>query len=58
MVFSGYRFVRAAERLGVPVAVVNRGHTRADASATLKLDGEAGTLLRAVARQLAATRVP
>mgnify|MGYP000943708019 CR=1 FL=1 len=37
-VFSGYRFVlRAAER-GVPVAIVNRGVTRGDPHATLKLD--------------------
>lgn len=37
-VFSGYRFVlRAAER-GVPVAIVNRGVTRGDPHAALKLD--------------------
>ncbi|HEY3493213.1 MAG TPA: NAD-dependent protein deacetylase [Polyangiaceae bacterium] len=45
MVFSGYRFVRAAERLGLPVAVVNRGSTRADAAAALKVDGDAGEVL-------------
>jgi NAD-dependent SIR2 family protein deacetylase len=49
MVFSGYRFVRAAARLGRPIAVVNRGHTRADALATVKLEGEAGRSLGAVA---------
>ena len=48
MVFSGYRFVRAAERLGRPVVVVNRGHTRADANALLKLEGDAGELLSRV----------
>jgi NAD-dependent SIR2 family protein deacetylase len=52
MVFSGYRFVRAAERLHKPVVVVNRGHTRADASATLKLDGDAGFVLGAVSRSM------
>src|SRR5262249_53150252 len=52
MVFSGYRFVRAAERLGRPVLVVNRGRRRADASAALKLDGDAGPLLGALSRRL------
>lgn len=52
MVFSGYRFVRAADRLGLPIAVLNRGHTRADASARFKLDGDAGQALSAVARFL------
>jgi NAD-dependent SIR2 family protein deacetylase len=48
MVFSGYRFVRAAARFGRPIAVVNRGHTRADAFACVKLDGDAGRALREV----------
>jgi NAD-dependent SIR2 family protein deacetylase len=52
MVFSGYRFVRVADRLGIPIAVVNRGHTRADASARLKLEGDAGQALSAAARLL------
>jgi NAD-dependent SIR2 family protein deacetylase len=45
MVFSGYRFVRAAARLGIPIAVVNRGQTRADPVAALKLEGDAGLVL-------------
>jgi NAD-dependent SIR2 family protein deacetylase len=45
MVFSGYRFVRAAQRQGIPIAVVNRGQTRADAVATLKIEGSAGAVL-------------
>jgi NAD-dependent SIR2 family protein deacetylase len=52
MVFSGYRFVRAAARLGRPIAVVNRGHTRADAVASVKLDGDAGRSLSEVAGAL------
>jgi NAD-dependent SIR2 family protein deacetylase len=52
MVFSGYRFVRAAARLGRPIAVVNRGHTRADAHACIKLEGEAGRSLSDVAHFL------
>ncbi len=30
MVYSGYRFVQAAARAGLPIAALNRGHTRAD----------------------------
>jgi NAD-dependent SIR2 family protein deacetylase len=45
MVFSGYRFARAASRLGVPIIVVNRGKTRADDLSTLRLAGNAGELL-------------
>jgi NAD-dependent SIR2 family protein deacetylase len=52
MVFSGYRFVRAALRLGRPIAVVNRGQTRADAVAEVKLEGESGRSLNAVADAL------
>jgi NAD-dependent SIR2 family protein deacetylase len=52
MVFSGYRFARAAERLGRPIAVVNRGQTRADPVARIKLDGEAGQVLAEVASLL------
>lgn len=55
-VFSGYRFVlRAAER-GLPVAIVNRGVTRGDAHATLRLDGGVGEALPAIAATLVAAR--
>ncbi len=37
MVYSGFRFVRAAAERGLPVAIINRGKTRADGLATLKL---------------------
>ncbi len=40
-VMSGFRFVRHAAKLDVPVVIVNRGTTRADDLATMKL--EAGT---------------
>jgi NAD-dependent SIR2 family protein deacetylase len=52
MVFSGYRFVRAASRLGRSVAVVNRGQTRADSVACVKLHGEAGQTLREITNNL------
>jgi NAD-dependent SIR2 family protein deacetylase len=48
MVFSGFRFARAAARWGVPIAIVNRGVTRADELATLKIEGNAGDILNAV----------
>jgi NAD-dependent SIR2 family protein deacetylase len=37
MVYSGYRFVRAAAQLGLPIAAVNLGRTRADELLSLKL---------------------
>jgi NAD-dependent SIR2 family protein deacetylase len=48
MVFSGFRFARAAARLHVPIAIVNRGKTRADELSSLKLSGNVGEILAAV----------
>lgn len=49
MVFSGFRFARRAGELGKPVAIVNRGRTRADDIAELKVDEDcAGVLPAAV----------
>jgi NAD-dependent SIR2 family protein deacetylase len=47
-VMSGYRFVRRAARLGIPVAIVNQGSTRGDAEACLRLDAPLGGTLREV----------
>jgi len=52
-VFSGYRFVRRAAERGVPVAILNRGPTRGDPHAALRVDARAGEALAAVARALA-----
>jgi NAD-dependent SIR2 family protein deacetylase len=38
MVYSGFRFVQQAAKLGKPVAAVNLGRTRADGLLTLKAD--------------------
>ena len=38
MVYSGYRFVAAASRAGLPIAALNLGKTRADAMLTLKVE--------------------
>lgn len=37
-VMSGLRFVRHAARLGLPVVILNRGATRGDDLATVKVD--------------------
>jgi NAD-dependent SIR2 family protein deacetylase len=52
-VFSGYRFVRKAVERGVSVVIVNRGVTRGDGDATLKLDAHVGTTLTLLAAKLA-----
>ncbi len=48
MVYSGYRFVRAALARGLSVAVVNLGRTRADDECCLKLARDCAALLPAV----------
>lgn len=49
-VMSGFRFVRHAARLGRPVVIVNRGATRADDLATVKLEQGTSEFLDAWAR--------
>jgi NAD-dependent SIR2 family protein deacetylase len=38
-VMSGLRFAKRAAKAGTPVAIVNRGTTRGDDLATVKVDG-------------------
>lgn len=45
MVFSGYRFARAAAAAGKPVAAVNLGRTRADDLLALKIEAPCHTAL-------------
>lgn len=45
MVFSGFRFARQASELGIPIAIVNQGKTRADDMATIKLDADCAEIL-------------
>jgi NAD-dependent SIR2 family protein deacetylase len=47
-VMSGRRFVLRAVKLGVPVAIVNQGPTRADDLATVRVDAPLGSVLAAV----------
>ena len=51
-VMSGFRFVRRAAKAGVPVVIVNRGETRGDDLATMRLHAGCSEFLGA----LAATR--
>jgi NAD-dependent SIR2 family protein deacetylase len=51
-VFSGYRFVRHAAAAGIPIAIVNRGPTRGDDLATVKVDGGCSELLTLLADEL------
>jgi NAD-dependent SIR2 family protein deacetylase len=45
MVYSGFRFVQEARHLGLPIAILNRGRTRGDDLAQLKVQGDVGALL-------------
>jgi NAD-dependent SIR2 family protein deacetylase len=51
-VFSGYRFVRHAAARGIPVAIVNRGPTRGDTLANVKVDGGCSEILVLLADEL------
>ena len=50
MVWSGYRFVRAAATRGLPIAAVNLGRTRADNLLTFKVAGSCAEVLGALDR--------
>jgi NAD-dependent SIR2 family protein deacetylase len=51
-VFSGYRFVRHAVALRIPVAIINHGRTRGDELATVKVDGGCSEMLALLANEL------
>jgi len=44
-VMSGYRFVRRASKLAIPVVIVNQGRTRGDAHALATIDAPLGAAL-------------
>ena len=54
MVYSGYRFVEEAVAVQKPVAVVNRGRTRADPVLALKVEHEVGMALEGLASEVTA----
>ena len=45
MVFSGFRFARFAAECGKPIAILNRGKTRADEFASHRFSGDCSSLL-------------
>jgi NAD-dependent SIR2 family protein deacetylase len=51
-VFSGYRFVRHAAARGIPIAIVNRGRTRGDDLASVKVDAGCSAILTLLADEL------
>ncbi len=51
-VMSGYRFVRHAAGLGIPVAIINQGATRGDALARWTLDAPLGPVLTEITARL------
>jgi NAD-dependent SIR2 family protein deacetylase len=51
-VMSGYRFVRRAAAIGIPVAIVTRGPSRGDEQATIRLDAPLGVTLSRVVQDL------
>jgi NAD-dependent SIR2 family protein deacetylase len=53
MVYSGFRFARIARERGLPLAILNRGRTRADELAQLRLDADCGATLSAALAAMA-----
>ena len=52
MLYSGFRFARAAHQAGIPIAAVNRGKTRADEWLSLKIGQDCGAALERALRQI------
>ena len=55
-VFSGYRFVRHAAARSQPIAIINRGVTRGDDLATVKVETGCSPMLALLADELSASR--
>jgi NAD-dependent SIR2 family protein deacetylase len=54
-VYSGYRFVRHAAARALPIAIINRGGTRGDDLAMVKIDNGCSEMLALLADELDAT---
>lgn len=52
MLFSGFRFCRRAHEIGLPVAAINIGRTRADAMLALKIEAPCADTLDAMMQRL------
>ena len=55
-VMSGLRFVIRAHRAGTPVVIVNRGRTRGDDMATLRVNAGCSSMLTDLQTMLMASR--
>ncbi len=55
MVYSGFRFVHAASKAGLPIAAVNLGRTRADGLLSLKIESPGAEALQYLLGNAAAT---
>ena len=55
-VYSGFRFVRHAAALGIPIAIINRGRTRGDELAAVKVDSGCSPMLVLLQESSPATR--
>lgn len=58
MVYSGFRFARAAARAGKPIACLNLGRTRADDLYALKVEAQVASTLAALEAQFPLSRRP
>jgi NAD-dependent SIR2 family protein deacetylase len=58
MVWSGYRFARAAAERGIPIGAVNLGKTRADEALRLKLESRCGPALTSAWERLKNRSLP
>jgi NAD-dependent SIR2 family protein deacetylase len=54
-VMSGFRYVRHAASLGIPVVILNQGETRGDVLAAARIDAPLGVTLTAAVRELGLT---
>jgi NAD-dependent SIR2 family protein deacetylase len=52
MVYSGFRFVRAAYHAEIPIVAINRGKTRADEILSFKIKQDCATALSSVLEKL------
>ncbi len=52
MVYSGYRYCRAALQQNKPMAAINLGRTRADKDLTLKLEAHSNKVLNNIIDRL------
>ncbi|MGB5950971.1 MAG: Sir2 family NAD-dependent protein deacetylase [Ornithinimicrobium sp.] len=57
-VMSGYRFVRRAHALGMPIAVITRGMTRGQQETTVHVDALLAEVVPSLARELAGDHLP